>query len=257
MSAKLIDHRPAYDLIARCFLIFIGGIAAWWGIVGFSIFWQQFSTERIASRVIAGEPFKSATLARQLPNIESIEKVAYCRPSALRSAAIIRLRMVEVAASTNDNKYSGEDLKSLDDVIRNSLACSPADPFLWLVLYWIETKQNQFKPEYMRMSYDLGPNEGWVGLKRDPVAFADYEKLPSDLATEAINEFLALINNESYQSAVDILSGPAWRLRDTLLPRLESLPLLKRKRFARVANDKSLSLTIPGVEPPDSKRPWQ
>jgi hypothetical protein len=257
MSAKLINQTLAYDLIARCFLIIIGCIAAWWGIVGFSVFWEQSSTERIASRVIAGEPFKGATLARQLPTIESIERAAYCRPSALRSAAIIRLRMVEVAASANDHKHADEDVKSLGNVIRNSLSCSPADPFLWLVLYWVEGAQNGFKPEYLQMSYDLGPNEGWVALKRNPVAFADYEKLSPDLAMRAINEFLALIKNEFYQQAVDILSGPAWRVRDALLPRLAFLPLRDREGFARIVYNQGLNVSIPGVEPPDSKPRWR
>ena len=63
MSAKLISRIAAYDiLIARCFLLAIGCIAVWWGIAGFSVFWQQSSIERIANRVIAGEPFNGASV---------------------------------------------------------------------------------------------------------------------------------------------------------------------------------------------------
>ena len=257
MSATLISRKTPLDQINRVVFIVIGCIAAWWGIVAFSIFWQQAPMELIADRVIAGLPYSGAVLARQLPTIDSVESAVYCRASALRSAAIIRLRMVEVAKSINGHKSADQDMGSLRNVIRKSLSCSPADPFLWLVLYWVESSQNRFEPEYLKMSYDLGPNEGWVAVKRNPVALADYERLPPDLATQAINEFLALINNGFYEQAADILSGPAWRLRDTLLPRLASLPLRNREKFAQIVYDKNLSVVIPGVEMPDSQPRWR
>jgi hypothetical protein len=164
--------------------------------------------------------------------------------------------MFEVARSISGQK-SDEDLRSLRDVIHKSLSCEPADPFLWLVLYWVENAQNRFQPEYLKISYDLGPNEGWVALKRNPVALADYERLPPDLAMQAVNEFLALVSNGFYQQAADILSGPAWRLRDTILPRLASLPFRKREQFAQILYEKNLSVVIPGVEPPDSNPRWR
>jgi len=39
------------------------------------------------------EPFKIEALAKMIPTVEAIEQAKYCRPAALRSAAIIRLRM--------------------------------------------------------------------------------------------------------------------------------------------------------------------
>ena len=258
MSTRLISRIAAYDiLIARCFLFIIGCIAVWWGIVSF--LGQQSLVERIANRVIAGESFNRATLAQQLPIIESIERAAWCQPAALRSAAIIQLRMIDVAGSTNDHKPTDADLKSLGSVIQNSLSCSPADPFLWLVLYWVENMQNGFKPEhlkYLELSFQLGPNEGWVALKRSPVVFADYERLSSGLKENAFNEFLGLINHRFYEQAADIFTGPAWRVRDTLLPHLVSLPLQNRETFARALYKRGFAVPIPGVEPPDSDPQW-
>ncbi len=169
----------------------------------FPFFGGNLQLSVLLTKLLLVTPFKGVTLAEQLPTIESIEKAAWCRPAALRSAAIIRLRMVEAAASTGDHKHADEDLKSLGNVIRSSLSCLPADPFLWLVLYWVESTQNGIKPEYLnylRMSYQLGPNEGWIALKRNPVAFANFALLPADLATDAINEFLGLINSELYRA---------------------------------------------------------
>jgi hypothetical protein len=164
--------------------------------------------------------------------------------------------MVEAAASANDREHAGDNLKSLDEAIRRSLSCEPADPFLWVVLYWVESTQNGFKHEYLnylRMSYQLGPNEAWIALKRNIVAFSDFERLPADLAKDAIDEFTALIKNELYQEAVDIFSGPAWRIRDAILPQLAGLPRRNREAFARAVYDRGLVVTIPGVDLPNPK----
>jgi len=256
MSAKLTSLVTAhYILLARSFVFILGCIAVWWGIIGFSVFWQQSSTGRIANRIIAGDPFKVEILARQLPIIDSIESSVYCRPAALQSAAIIRLRMVEAATSENDREH----LTSLGNVIRSSLSCAPADPFLWLVLYWVESTKNGFKPEYLKylkMSYQLGPNEGWVVLKRNPVVFADFARLPADLATDAINEFVALINNRFYQQAVEIFSGFTSSAREAILPHLTTLPLQNREAFARAVYNRGLDIKILDIEPPESKPPW-
>jgi hypothetical protein len=259
MSKKLAYLLTAhYIFIGRSFVFILGCIAIVWGIIVLPVFWQESSTERIAGLVIAGDPFKPEILAQQLPIIDRIESSGHCRPAALRSAAIIRLRMAETEMSKNGREQIGGHLKSLSSVFRSSLSCAPADPFLWLVLYWVESTQNRIKPEYFKylmLSYQLGRNEAWIVLKRNPVALADFERLPADLAKDAIDEFLALINNELYQQAVEILSGPAWRIRDVVLPHLATLPLRNRVAFAKVANDKDLAVEIPGVDLPNSK-PW-
>ena len=257
MSKKLANLLTAhYIFLGRSFVVILGCIAIVWGIIVLPVFWQESSTERIAGLVIAGDPFRPEILARQLPNIDRIERSGHCRPAALRSAAIIRLRMAETEMSKNGREQIGGHLKSLSSVFRSSLSCAPADPFLWLVLYWVESTQNKFKHEYskyLRMSYQLGPNEGWVAIKRNPVAFANYEGLPPDLATNAISEFLALINSKFYEQAVDIFSGPAWQLRNAIIPHLATLPHRNREAFARAVYNRGLDVKIPGIEPPNSK----
>jgi hypothetical protein len=259
MSTKLTSFVTThYILLARSFVIILGCIAVWWGIVEFPVFWRESSAESIADRIIAGDPFKVEVLGRQLPIIDGIERSAYCRPAALRSAAIIQLRMVEAAASANDREYVDEHLKSLRNVIRGSLSCSPADPFLWLVLYWVESTENGSSSDYLkylRMSYRLGPNEGWIGLKRNHVTFAVSEKLPVDLAEYAINEFVGLVEMGFYEQAAEIFTGPAWRVREQLLPHLQDIDERHRRAIADILHTKGYDVAIPGIES-QSSRPW-
>lgn len=242
--------------IARGFLILLGLGAVGWGIIVFPRFWRESTIEHIASHIIAGEQYKTELLTAQLPVVERIKGAAYCRPAALRSAAIFELRLFEVAVSANDLKHSTVDSKALDDVIRSSLSCSPADPFLWLVLYRVETAQNGANPKYLKyleMSYQLGPNEAWVALKRSGVALADFEHLSPDLQKAALDEFVDLLRFGFYKTAAMIFTGPGWHVRNLILPQLKRVSERSRQEFANVLYWKGIDIIIPGTVRPSSK----
>lgn len=216
--------------------------------------------EYVARKIIRGEPYKIEVLTRQMPVVEAAENSTTCRPIALWSAAIVRLRMVEEASGNGAGKpIDAQQMRLLDNSIRRSLSCSPAEPFLWLALYWAERAQNGFKPEYLkylRMSYQHGPNEGWVILKRNSIALVEFDRLPADLAGDVINEFVALLKNQLYQQAVENFSRSEWWVQDAILPHLASLPQRIRETFAKAVYDQGLNVTIPGVNPPNSKPLW-
>jgi hypothetical protein len=222
-----------------------------WGVVVYPAAWRQVSIERIAKRIIAGDPFKSEALAETAPGLKSAEE-ADCEPIALRSAAVIRLRVTEQAIATGEGNEIDGRLDTLRATLRRSLACTPSDAFLWVVLFWAENTRNGFEAEnlkYLRMSYRLGPNEGWIALKRNRFALALFEELPPDLAEAAVSEFVKLVEDFVYD-APDIFTGPGWRLRDVLLPRLKDLPIRRRELFAKILYSKDLDISVPGVEQP-------
>jgi hypothetical protein len=259
MSTKLgIFVTAHYSPLLRCFVVILGCMAVAWGLFVFPIFWHESSIERTANQIIAGDLFKGSLLAGLFPIIVSIESSTYCRPSAVRSAAIIELRMAEGTAPANNLKHVDGRLRSLNQTIRSSLSCSPSDPFLWLVLYWSEGTQDGFRSEdlkYLRMSYLLGPNEGWIALKRNGITFAVSEKLPVDLAEYAIIEFVGLIEMGFYEQAAEIFTGPAWRVREQLLPRLQNIEERHRQAFANILYTKGYDVVVPGIKRQGS-RPW-
>src|SRR5262249_17455441 len=108
--------------------------------------------------------------------------------------------------------------------------------------------------KYLRMSYGLGPNEGWINLKRNPAAFAIFEQLPRDLGEKVIQEFVNLLKGGFHTQAADILAGPAWRLREQLLPRLREVDPFHLRAFAKVLDSKAINIAVPGVTPTASQR---
>jgi hypothetical protein len=245
-----------WQFATRTILVIFGSAAVAWGMYALPVFARQAPIERVATHVIGGDPFRPEVLAATMPQLEAAEQAEQCRPAALRSAAIIRTRAAEQAI------IDGEDidarLSSLRNSIRRSLACSPTDPFLWVVLYWVECNENGFQPdylEYLRLSYRLGPNEGWVGLRRNGLTLAVFRQLPPDLAEMAIDEFARLLDSGFYDQAVAIITGPGWRERDMLLPRLKGVVQRNRDVFAKMLYSLGYDVSVPGITMPDP-RPW-
>lgn len=258
MRGPLTRSVALHHVLTRGLFFIIGCSAIWWGVVVLPIFWKQSSAEHIAKRIIAGDQFKPATLSQQLAALVASEKPTFCRPVALQSAAIIQLRITETALG-GIAKDDGQ-LRLLDDAIRNSLSCAPADSFLWLILFALKNAEHGYKREnfkYLRMSYSLGPNEGWILEKRNPVALAELALLPADLSAKAINEFMRLLTDDRlWRRAVNIFCATTERPRDVILTKMATLPLGLRKSFARAVYDCGLDVEVPGVKDDSPKRPW-
>ncbi len=248
-----------YARLIRIFVIVLGCLAVTWGLAVFPAFWRESPIERTARWIIAGKPYRIEALLGQLSVVDEARNFVYCHPVALRTAAIIRLRLMDEAISAKEQQKIESQIDSLVDSIRSSLSCSPADPFLWLILYWAESTQNGFRPDdikYLRMSYRLGPNEGWIGLKRNPITFAVSEKISGDLTEYAINEFIGLLKTGFYEQTVQIFTGPAWGMHEQLLLRLQNVSERHRRIFANILYTKGYDVAVPGIERQGS-RPWR
>lgn len=246
-------------VLTRIFVAAFGCTAVIWGLMTLPIFWRQSTLERTARSIINGEPFTVEALAGELPITETIEKTGFCRPAALRSAAVIRLRIAEHALSEGAKEKSDGQMNAATGSVRQSLSCSPADPFLWLALYWLDGAQHGLGPQdlkYLRFSYQLGPNEGWIALKRNRAAFASFQQLPPDLAEQALIEFVALLESNFYEQAADIFIGPALPERELILRRLASIAESDRQLFLAALARRGYDENIPGIAPGDS-RPWR
>jgi hypothetical protein len=254
------SHTRIILYSVRSFIVILGGIGILWGAVVTPIFSQESSIEHIAGQITAGEPFKNETLSKQLPIVWEAEHSLNCRPSALRSGVLIRFGIVRNIISSNDKNKLNDNLNLLRNSIRISLSCSPSDSILWLMYYWAQITQfgnasEQLK--YLRMSYRLGPNEAWIGLVRNRLAFAIFEQLPPDLTEYAINEFFGMLETgRLYRQVAEIYTGPAWHVRKFLLPRLAALSDRQRDAFMYELNRLGYDVNLPGINR-RNRRPWR
>ena len=117
------------------------------------------------------------------------------------------------------------------------------------MLYWVEINRNGFQPDYLkylRLSYQLGPNEGWIALKRNGYALAIFRRLPPDLAQMVIAEFANLLNSGFDDAVVKIFEGPGWSQRALLLPQLKGVAEIHREAFAKALYRAGYDVTCTG-----------
>jgi hypothetical protein len=227
----------------RAPVVVFGLIGILWGSSEFSVLRREATISNIARRVIDGDPFRSQILLDQASFSEEVEQPATCRPLTLRSTAILRIRIAEIS----DNSSLAPALvrkNSAVDAIRRSLGCSPADPFLWLVLFALEPSGEL---SYLSASYRLGPNEGWIALKRNPAAFTEFDELPDDLRGTVVQEFLRILEMDHYDEAMKIFVGPAWDKKELILSRMDHISIRHRQNLAVRLAAGGYDVIIPGT----------
>jgi hypothetical protein len=258
-SVKTIGGRDrTFHALARLFAVGFGLSALIWGAATFPMFWAQLSIERTADAIVDGEVFKPHSLEPLLPAIDQIERSNYCWPEALHNTAVIRLQLAEEAITNADRDAIDLRLGILQDAIHRSLACSPSDPFLWMILAWLDQMRQGFRPEqltYLRLSYHLGPYEGWIAERRSRLALSVFERLPPDLAEDVVREFDGMVQSYLYRDAISIITGPGWPIHDRLLASLRDVDVHQREELAKELYAAGYNVVVPGIAP-IIPRPW-
>jgi hypothetical protein len=245
-------------IIARTVLCCFGFVAIMWGISTLPTMWRQSVAINTAKHIIQGDTFKDGALDALRPAIAGVSDDKWSHPSALSSVAIINLRYFEEAMGGADQGQIDPKMIGLDKAVRESLANTPSDPFLWLVLFWLENTHNGFSRgnlKYLRMSYLLGPSEGWIAVRRNRLAVAIFSQLPPDIAENSVAEFARLVDSNFFSEAADILTGPGWPVRDRLLAGLKDVTDVNREIFAKTVYRLGYDVSVPGVDRQDF-RPW-
>jgi hypothetical protein len=245
--------------VARLFTAVFGLAAVNWTIFVAPVFWSETSVAEAAAHIIDGETYKPDVMNAMIAELDRNRAAAF-RSAIFSKVAIIRLRAAEDVVAAGDPQLANERLNELRQSIDDALANAPNDSYMWLILFWLNNKQNGFKPEYLRylkMSYTFGPNEAWIAIRRSRLVMSGFTALPSDLAEAATIEFVNLVRSQQYTEAADIIAGPAWPIRRVLLARLKNLPEINRRIFAKELYDKNLDdVAVPGIKP-RPPRPWR
>ena len=244
--------------LMRAFIVLLGLAGVVWALVNFSAFWRQAGIEQIASEILDHETFKPKALDPFISTLAEIEQSRYCQPKLLRSAATIRLRLAEEAIAFAEHDVVDDRLSALENGIRSALGCEPADAFLWMVLAWADNAREGPKPEqltFLRLSYRLGPNEGWIAVRRNRLLLATFPRLPPDLAAAAVGEFGRMLDSWLYWEAIAIFTGPGWPIRDRLLVSLRDVGERQREAFAKQLYAEGYDVIVPGIARREP-RPW-
>jgi hypothetical protein len=243
------SERPGFGVdLARGLIAMLGlGAVVWASSVALFFRWEA-PFAQAAAQILAGDVFNTDALK----DLDARLEQSSFRSLVLDKLVIVRLRIVENALSGAKEAKEGS-VSALDSSIRDALANTPVDPFLWLTLTWLDKVRGGVSRVHFRdleMSYLVGPNEGWIALKRNPFTLGFGSTLPNDLMERSAIEFAGLVRSGFHEEASEILIGPGWHLRETLLQRLRDVPEAARRDFAKKLSEKGVeNATVPGIEP--------
>ena len=234
-----------------------GGCSIAWALLAYPSLHHETGFAAAAQHILSGEQYNAERLNELRGKLGASSTISL-RPSALNDVAVIRLRLVE--ADLASGQASAADLDSLQRSIDVALNQDPARSFLWLADYWLQRLRSDSgvaDSGLLRMSYQTGPNEAWIALKRNPVGLAVFPALSEDLKGRVIAEFAGLVRSWLYQDAANILAGPGWPVHERLLDGLSRLDQGHRSQFARALEARDIEdVTVPGMEQRRPSRPF-
>jgi len=223
-----------------------------------SIAWTTFSvtfyrTEEFlgdfSRRILSGEVYSEPQLILLKTRLDATP-ARRLRSVALNDVAVIRLLMTETELAKN-RQISTSDMAGLEAIVTDALNGSPTNSFMWLAKYWMEQVRAGAGDggfNFLRMSYLFGPNEAWIGIKRNSVALNSFASLPDDLAEQVLAEFPRLVDSGLRREAANILAGPGWPLHEKLLGRLAKTDEANRRALAKALESKDIDGNIvPGL----------
>jgi len=242
--------------VTRILTVTCGLCSIAWAIWTVPVFQREAVFASPSQHILSGEQYGTRQLDEFRQQADSFGD-AVMRPAALVNVVAIRLRLMEKVLAHPDGQASASSVDSLEAALGAALAVDPSAPFLWLAKYWVQAVRlgytaSDFK--LLRMSYLLGPNEGWIAVNRNPFVLGLFSSLPADLATDVLSEFKRMVQSELYVNAAGILAGANAPVRKLLLDEVAQVGEGSRRQLANALRAKGQDdIEIPGVVEPVSR----
>jgi hypothetical protein len=245
--------------LSRGFICLIGVGAIVWGIFVLPLFWQQAAPQSVAARLVDSQSFSYQSLLDEAQQAQKATQHEFCVPAALRSLYVLRLFILNKGIAESNQALIGASYVPVRVADEIALSCAPADAFGWLTLFWLDAAKygpNEKNLSYLRLSYALAPNEGWIALWRVRLSLRLFERLPADLSSDAVDDFINFVNTGSfYLEMADIFKGASAVAQRRIVDRISIANPVTQQAFARALRDRGVDADIPGVDKPT--RPWQ
>jgi hypothetical protein len=220
---------------------------------------EHVSQERLAFRILLGDSFPVDIVSPIQSTASSADDAAACHPSLRRALVVLDLDLFEDAFASADRSTMDDRLGRLENSVSSALTCTPTDAFLWCLRYWVKNLKYGFNGDILtdlKMSYQLGPNEGWIAARRNRFALAVFDRLSLEMQDKVVAEYAGMVNAGMIQKALDNLVGPGRPIQDRLLNALSDTRTINREWLAKSLRQAGYRINVPGIELSD-ERPWR
>ncbi|SPP97734.1 conserved protein of unknown function [Bradyrhizobium vignae] len=251
------SDRVAQTALLRSFLLLCGSLGALWSSSAIPSFWLMKPAHELSAHIAADDRFKTGAITEMLVWLKAVERPALLQPEFSQAEALITLRAVEETMQRNSLERIDRGMDSAEDKIKAALLANPNDSFLWLMLYSVTTTRTGFdlrNASFLEHSYVMGPNEGWVALRRNPLALAVFAILPGPVQGTVISEFANTVDSDFIAEAELTLTSVGWPHRERLLAGLAGIDLAPKQALRKRLSNDGIKVSIPGIQV--EERPW-
>ena len=231
----------------RALLVVVAGAGISWSLAAVDGLSEFYQLDRISESILSGEMVPPRSLGPLLARFDSSLSVGCERNMIPR--AVIRLY---AAVSARDSAASDASLllNSAERQLKETLVCTPYQPYLWYGLFWVRMMQGERPQNYiplLEQSYALGPRELWISIYRNSDALPLFSQL--DVRTRALvrAEYLNLAKEQTDVAARNFKSSDD-STRSYLLKWISDLSIEQRRNFAAALDRTDVVANVPGVE---------
>jgi hypothetical protein len=234
------------------------GLAALaWAAIVLPQVWGAASAESLARRFIGGDSFREEAMTEAITTATAAAR--WPLPAAQRAEAVLRLSLAERALARTDVAASDARLAQTATAVDAALTLAPADAYLWLLRYWLAETRDGFNPAQLKdlaASYELGPREGWIAIRRNALALRRFTRLDDAAQQRVVAEFAGMVASELVAEAGRNLAGPGWPIRERLLAGLADVDLVPKQALVKLLRNDGVRIEVPGM-PEREERPWR
>lgn len=249
----------AQQLLLRTITVALGGLGIIWAILLLPRFWQAASLDHVAAEIVQGNVFTEKAMVQAALRARPELSLPLCNPNELHNAVVLHLAMLNDDLAKKNQSRVEESYARLNELGRNALACEPSDGFTWLTLFWLDALKRGLRSEnlaYLRMSYEVSPNEGWIAIWRNRLAVIVLDRLPPRLANNAVDDFVKLVDSGLYDEMASTFESAPPGVQKRIAQQLRTASPHSRQIFATVLYNRGLDVTIPDTTVP-GLRSWE
>ncbi|MCU4181142.1 hypothetical protein [Bosea sp. BH3] len=244
----------------RLLLLCLSGLGIAWAAVAGPQSLAEAPVISVGRQASSGATFSTSQLEAMLAVEPGKSLRRFCSTDLDRGRLLIAARLAdEVTQTSADLAEMDRGLDVLEATARRVLACSPYDGYAWLALYWTTGRREGFQSrafDFLAMSYDVAPREGWIAVRRNVQAAMAFSGLPAPLRAQVSVEWREMVNAQLYEAAAASLSQISEADRPLLFEQREGIHERRWTAFSRFLHARGSEIVLPGAPllPP---RPWR
>jgi hypothetical protein len=221
-------------LTLRVLTIVIGCLGVFWGIGNVVQGEASDDFRDTEARLLRFEGFSRVSTVATL-NSETARTLSACDNHAQRALVLMEIPLADAALKSGTVQEFDQRTRSLETRARQSLACTPRDSFMWLLLFGMQTEHgvpDRRSFDMLAMSYETAPNEAWIAIRRIVVAMPVLRFAPEPIQQTVLDEFQRLIATGFVEMPARAYSSASPLTQSLLQSRIDQLDPRSQKNFS-------------------------